>query len=480
MAAFSGCRTALHSVEEMLQIVEADLGGPYRPPAPSPPEIRPGLLELLAKLKRNPLECWSADFFREPIVVVKVGFGEAVLVHDPAAIKHVLVDNASNYRKDPIQRRILSTGLGDGLLSVEGDRWEVQRRTLAPLFSPRTVSSFTNAMQSAVDGLTEKWRRLPAGASVDVAAEMTLLTLNVLAVTLFSDGIGNDLDEFRLAMNAYFGSIGRIGALDLFGVPDFVPRPGRKRLRQTMAYFETIIDEIIDTRRRRIKRSSDSAPVDLLTLLLSALDPATGRRMSLAEVRSNILTFLSAGHETTANALAWSMFLLTQSPYWCARVQEEAERELKRDQPDLPARLVVTKAVIEEALRLYPPIAALSRTSQGADTLGSFHVKPRSLIVIAPYILHRHHKLWELPDHFDPSRFLPPARRNIARFAYLPFGAGPRTCIGSFFALQEAAIVLATLVNRFEMRLLPEANVWPVQKITLRPANGLPMRVSPR
>lgn len=464
----------------MLQRVEAELGGLYRPPAPSPPETRPRLLELLAKLKRNPLECWSADFFREPIAVVKVGFGEAVLVHDPAAIKHVLVDNASNYRKDPIQRRILSTGLGDGLLSVEGDRWEVQRRTLAPPFSPRTVSSFTNAMQSAVDGLTEKWRRLPAGASVDVAAEMTLLTLNVLAVTLFSDGIGNDLDEFRLAMNAYFGSLGRIGALDLFGVPDFVPRPGRKRLRQTLAYFETIIDEIIDTRRRRMERSSNSAPVDLLTLLLSALDPATGRRMSVAEVRSNILTFLSAGHETTANALVWSTFLLSQSPYWCARVQEEAERELKGDQADLPSRLVVTKAVIEEALRLYPPIAALSRTSQGADTLGSFHVKPRSLIVIAPYVLHRHHKLWDLPDHFDPSRFLPPARRNIARFAYLPFGAGPRTCIGSFFALQEAAIVMATLVNRFEMRLLPEANVWPVQKITLRPASGLPMRVSPR
>src|SRR3954452_13100047 len=146
---------------------------PFRPPAPAPPARRLGLFQLLSTLKRNPLECWSADFFEQPIARVKLPFADAFLVHDPAAIKHVLVDNAANYRKDPIQRRILSVGLGDGLLSVEGERWDVQRRTLAPLFSPRTVSSFTNAMQSAVDGLTEKWRGLPTGASVDVAAEMT-------------------------------------------------------------------------------------------------------------------------------------------------------------------------------------------------------------------------------------------------------------------------------------------------------------------
>jgi cytochrome P450 len=467
-------------MSEMLLRSEA-VAGRFRPPVPRPPERRLPLIRLLAALKRNPLECWSADFFREPIVRVRFAFGEAVLVHDPAAIKHVLLDNAANYRKDPIQRRILSIGLGDGLLNVEAERWEMQRRTLAPLFARRTIASFTDAMLAAADVLTERWAALPPDATVDMAAEMTLLTLNVLALTLFSDGIGGDFDQFRLAMNSYFGSLGRIGAMDLFGVPDFVPRPGRKRLRQTMAYFENIIDEVIETRRRRLERSSDGdVPDDLLTLLLRALDPATGRRMNLAEVRSNILTFLSAGHETTANALAWSTFLLSQAPHWCARVREEAERELKEDRSDLVERLVVTRAVVEEALRLYPPIAALSRIAERQDTLGSFDVGPRSLIVIAPYILHRHHTLWEHADVFDPARFLPASRRNIARFAYLPFGAGPRTCIGSSFALQEATIVLATLVHRFEMQLLPEARVWPVQKITLRPANGLPMRVSPR
>src|SRR5450631_4148153 len=174
----------------------------YRPPAPIPPVSRLGFLKLLSTLKRNPLECWSADFFREPIVRVKLPFADALLVHDPVAIKHVLVDNAANYRKDPIQRRILATGLADGLLSVEGEeRWGVQRRTLAPLFARRTVASLTDAMLSAADLLSERWRRLMPYGALDVAAELTLLTLNVLALTIFSDGIGGDLDEFRSAMN---------------------------------------------------------------------------------------------------------------------------------------------------------------------------------------------------------------------------------------------------------------------------------------
>jgi cytochrome P450 len=336
-------------------------------------------------------------------------------------------------------------------------------------------------MLCAADRLSDRWRRFAPEESVDVAGELTLLTLNVLALTIFSDGIGGDFEDFRSAMNAYFGSIGRIDAFDLLRVPSFVPRPGRGRLLKTMAYFENAIDEIIDIRRRRLGAAPQcDMAEDLLTLLLRALDPSTGRPMSLAEVRSNILTFLSAGHETTANTLAWSAFLLSQSAEWYAKVRDEADRELAGDRKGLTERLSVTRAVVEEALRLYPPIAALSRISEEADTLAGVDVRARSLIVIAPYVLHRHLSLWDRPDVFDPSRFLGEAKAKIARFAYLPFGAGPRTCIGSSFALQEATIVLATLVQRFDMQLLPDALVWPVQKITLRPARGLPMRIRPR
>jgi cytochrome P450 len=450
----------------------------YCPPAPRPPAARLRWFRLLAALKRNPLECWSEEFFREPIARVSLPFTDAVLVHDPAAIRHVLVDNAANYRKDPIQRRILASGLADGLLSVEGERWEAQRRTLAPLFARRTIASFTRAMLTAADRLTQRWDELGAGASVDMAAEMALITLNVLALTIFSDGIGGDYDEFRAAMTAYFTVIGRIGALDLLGVPKSVPRPGRGRLLRTMAYFEGIIDQIIAARRQRLAGAqAGEGPCDLLTLLLRTPDPSSGRAMSPAEIRSNILTFLSAGHETTANTLAWSIFLLSQAPEWRARVEAEAARELAGPVEGLADRLVVTRAVVEEALRIYPPIAAMSRVAVAADTIGGIGIRAGSLLVIAPYVLHRHRLLWQQPDAFDPSRFLPEMRKAIPRFAYLPFGAGPRICIGAAFALEEATIVLAALVQRFDMTLAPGAQVWPMQKITLRPADGLPMQV---
>ncbi|TWB63066.1 cytochrome P450 [Bradyrhizobium sacchari] len=448
----------------------------YSPPAPVPPQSRLGLIDILIRLKRNPLECWSEDFFRDPVCRLRLPFLDAFLVHEPKAIKRVLMDNAKNYPKDAIQRRILSSGLADGLLSVEGERWEIQRRALAPLFARRTVNSFARAMLTAADELVAKWSKLGA-TTIDVAAEMTLITLRVLTLTIFSDGIGGDLDEFSAAMTAYFDVVGRIGALDLLGVPTFVPRPGHGRLRRTMAYFEGIIDRIVQMRHERLAR--EDAPDDLLTLLLKALDPSTGLQLDSTEIRSNILTFLSAGHETTANTLTWSLFLLSQSPEWRARAREEAERELS-SLDGLADRLVVARAVVEEALRLYPPIAALSRSALESDLLGDVKVGRRSLIVIAPYVLHRHRAIWDRPDVFDPSRFLPDARSTIPRFTYLPFGIGPRTCIGSSFALQEATIVLAVLIRNFDMSLSADAHVWPVQRITLRMAKGLPMWIRRR
>ena len=422
---------------------------PFRPPAPIPPGQRLGFVALLKVLARNPLECWSQDFFSERITRVGLPIGQAFVVSDPSAIRHVLVDNAENYRKDPIQRRVLSAGLADGLLSVEGERWDIQRRTLAPLFSLRNVRSLTANMLEAIDQLSRRWLALPPGSVVDVVAEMTLLTLNVLALTIFSDGLQGDLDEFRASMNDYFRAAGRIGLLDLVGAPAFVPRPGGAKLKAALRYFQGVIDALIDARQETRRENRSDQRSDLLSLLLNALDPATGRAMSSAEVRSNILTFLSAGHETTANTLSWSLYLLSQSEDWRAAVETEARQQLAGPAETLFERLSVTRAVVEEALRLYPPIAALSRLAKGPDRLGCHDIGARSLIVISPYVLHRHLSLWEQPDVFDPNRFLSENRRTIERFAYLPFGAGPRTCIGSTFALQEATIALATLLDRF-------------------------------
>jgi cytochrome P450 len=439
-----------------------------------------GPIALLRTLADNPLEAWTKAHFEQPSVTGGLTFGRVLVVSDPAAIRRVLLENSDNYRKDWLQRRVLSAGLTGGLLTAEGPQWKTQRRALAPLFARKTVMSFVPAMTTAAANMVARLEQRE-GQVVDIAVEATRVTLDVLERTIFSEGLGRDPEEMRLAMKSYFEVIGRIDPFDILGVPGIVPRPARWKLRPTMRLFENAIDAIISTRRERIAKNPASAPRDVLTLLLQAADPETGEALSETEVRANILTFIAAGHETTANCIAWSLFLLSQSDEWRARVQEEADHKLD-DMAEEGATdsLHDTRAVIDEANRLYPPITAISRAAIGHDELNGQTIKPGTLVVIAPYVLHRHRALWAKPSRFDPNRFAGSARDNIDRFAYLPFGAGPRVCIGATFAIQEASIVIATLMRHFTLQLAPGHVAWPVQKVTLRPKGGLPMMVRRR
>lgn len=449
------------------------------PPAPTPRLKSLGPLALLRVLARNPLEAWTKAHFEKPIVMGGLSIGRVALVSDPAAIRRVLMDNSQNYHKDWLQRRVLSAGLSNGLLTAEGQQWRMQRRALAPLFARRTVLSFSVAMIDAAAALVERLK-LRDGQIEDIAVEATRLTLDVLERTMFSDGLGRSPEEIRLAMKHYFEAIGRLDPFDVLGLPNWVPRLSRWKLRPMLRLFESAIDAIVSTRRRRIAEDPDSVPRDILTLLLEARDPETGEGLSEVEVRANILTFIAAGHETTANSITWSLFLLSQSPEWRARVQAEADRELDGDVEGLAERLVETRAVIDEANRLYPPIAAISRAALAPDELAGEPIRGGTMVVIAPYVLHRHRALWADPDAFDPNRFLDGARERIDRFAYLPFGVGPRICIGATFALQEASIVVATVMRHFTLELAPGHAVWPVHRVTVRPSGGLPMIVRRR
>jgi cytochrome P450 len=451
-----------------------------RPPAPAPRQRPLGLVPLLKTLATNPLEAWTASHFEQPIVFGGLPFARAIVVSEPMAIRRVLLDNAGNYQKDWMQRRILSSGLADGLLSAEGHQWRVQRRALAPLFSRRSVMSFAGAVVAEAAALVERLERR-AGEAVDIAAEVTRLTLAVLERTIFSDGVGADREEVRLAMQRYFDVAGRIDPFDILGLPAAIPRPRRLTVWSTLSFFEKTIDRLIAARQRRLAETPDGVPQDLLTLLLNTTDPQTGARLSETEVRANVLTFIAAGHETTANCLTWSLYLLSQSQAWRERLRAEAERECDRDDATtLADRLVETRAVIDEANRLYPPISAISRVARGDDELAGHAIRRGTMVVIAPYVLHRHRALWTQPDTFNPERFLPGARETIERYAYLPFGAGPRVCIGSPFALQEACVTLATLARHFDVALAPGHTVRPVQKMTLRPDRGMPMILTRR
>ncbi|MBZ6075253.1 cytochrome P450 [Microvirga puerhi] len=453
----------------------------FYPPAPRPRTEPMGLLSFLLAVRRNPLTTWMDKHFEEPVITGDGVLGRMTVVNDPVIIRHVLVDNAANYRKDDLQIRVLAPGLGRGLLTAEGEDWRLQRRTLAPLFTPRTVASFLPAMVEAADRLVRRWQRRPNGRIVDASVEMTRITLDVLERTIFTKGATWDPDALAGAISRYFEGIGRVDPIDIFGFPDWVPRIGRLRARPAIRFFEQLVNELIEARRALLARG-EPAPHDLLTLLLQASDPETGRGLSDEDVRANIVTFIGAGHETTANALSWSLYLLSQDPKSRARIEEEVDRVLG-DGPimfDHLERLVFTRAVLDETLRLYPPAPYLSRAAIAEDRIGSLPIPAGSVVTVAPYVLHRHRGLWEAPDAFNPERFLPENRDRIDRFAYLPFGAGPRVCIGASFALQEATIVLASVVRAVRLDLMPGHEVRPVHRVTLRPEGGLPMRLTHR
>ncbi len=278
------------------------------------------------------------------------------------------------------------------------------------------------------------------------------------------------------AITTYFEALGRIDLWDVLPLPRWLPRPAFIRARPAQKIFRSEVLRLCERRRARIA-ANEKVPDDLVTRLINARDPETGAPLSDAVVHDNLVTFIGAGHETTANALTWTLFLMSEFPEADARVAAEAV-----DAPDADAlaRLVQTRMILEEAMRLYPPAPFLSRAAFAADRIGEVAVAPGTRIIIAPWVLHRHRRLWPDADMFVPERFAPENRGKIPRFAYLPFGAGARICVGMTFAMQEALLALTMIARRFRLRLIDGANVMPFARMTLRPMHGLPMRIETR
>ena len=451
----------------------------FVPPYPRRPARPRGSLSILLALQRNPIEVWSEGDFERPVSIGRTIFGLRAAAHDPAAVRRVFLDNAANYRKDDLQLRILRPGLGNGLLTAEGEDWRFQRRALAPLFSPRQIAEFAPAVHRVGRAAIARMNRRRDGAVADVAAVMSRLTLEVLEQTLFSQGLGREPSAFQRAVASYFQTIGRIDPLDLLGAPDFVPRLRRRRGRGALQFFDSAVDAIIEKRRALVAQGGE-APRDLLTLLMSARDPENGQGIAEADVRANIVTFINAGHETTANALTWTLFLLSQSPEWRERAEADASQAFDGQGVVATEKCEILRAVFEEALRLYPPAAMLARQAIGDDKLGDVRIPAGTVVTISPYVLHRRRGLWDHPDAFDPSRFLGEQRDRIDRFAYIPFGAGPRVCIGMAFAIQEGIVLLAHLLRAFRFDLVEGHPVMPLQRVTLRPREGMKMHVKRR
>lgn len=461
----------------MIQADEAAIGR-KRAPAPHPRKTPLNRLGVLMALRRNPLAIWTERHFHEPVLAGKGLRGYGTFLADPAGIRRVLVDNAANYPKDDLQRKVLAPGLGQGLLVAEGELWRKTRRIVAPIFTPRRVAAQAAAMTQAAERFAARLERRRPGRVLDLSEEMTRATYDILRVTLFSDGLAGDAASFSAALTRYFNTQGVIDPLDVIDAPAFLPRLGTIRSRPALRFFEERVAAIVAARRALIETGAE-APDDLLTALLKARDAETGDGLSEREVGANIVTFIGAGHETTANALTWSLYLLSTAPDVRGLVEAEADAQDAGAPFDLAA-LPIMRAVVEEAMRLYPPVALLSRQAVMDDEVVGRKIPAGSIVAISPWVLHRHRALWSAPDEFRPERFFPGTRDAIDRFAYLPFGVGPRVCVGASFALQEAVIVLAALARRVRLDYAGEKPPEPVQRITLRPKTGMPMLATRR
>jgi cytochrome P450 len=465
-------------IAEALDFTAAD----KRPPAPQPRLGALSPLALYRALRANAITAWRAEAYEEPYIADRNMLGGYVLLNDPDLIRRVLIDNAANYPKDALQLEKLTPAVGRGLLTAESESWRLQRRTVAPLFQPAAVAGYLGSMAASVDEMLTRWdAHAQAGEAIDVAREMTALTYDIISRTVFSHEIETPAEAMGEAITTYFEALGRIDLWDVLPLPRWLPRPAFIRARPAQGIFREEVRRMLQRRRARIA-AGGPVPDDLVGRLIEARDPETGAPLSDAVIHDNLVTFMGAGHETTANALSWTLFLLSEFPDADACVAAEASGIAAGQVPgaDDLARLTGTRMILEEAMRLYPPVPFMSREAITRDWLGEVEVAPGKRIIIAPWVLHRHRKLWPDADLFRPARFAPEHRGNIPRFAYLPFGAGARICVGLGFAMQEALLALAMMTRRFRVTLTENATVFPFARMTLRPMNGLPMRIEKR
>lgn len=426
---------------------------------------------------RDPLGIWTDRHFQQLQLYGKGPFGTVLVTSAPEAIRHVLTDNAANYEKGALQRRVLGPLLADGLLLTEGDVWRRARRIMAPLFTPSRTTPMAERMLEVCARRVAGWGLEQGDRVLNVDSEMSGLTFDILSATLFSDQLDGDADGFETALNRYLGLAARISPLDVIGAPNWIPRIGRLAAGDTARFFEDRVAALVSARRKQLEVVCDAkdaplAPDDLLTALLSARDETDGKdsggpALSDREVAANILTFILAGHETTARTLGWVLHLVSRNPVVAERLKAEAAG-LELSSANWPEQLPWTRAVIEEAMRLFPPAPTLARRALGPDVIGGQVIDRGTTVIISPWVLHRHEQLWDDPGAFRPERFLPEHRKSIDRYAYIPFSAGPRVCIGAAFAMQEAMIALATILRTADVKAITDAEPWPIHQVTLR------------
>jgi cytochrome P450 len=453
-----------------------DLSRARRPLVPPTPPRAPdnmGALRRVLKMGDNAIATWSQRAYEEDVIRGRFFGRSSFILNTPDAIKHVLVDNYENYARTPGAIRVLRPMLGEGLLIVEGKAWKHQRRTLAPAFTPRAVDTLIPHMVAVADDTVAQLKQR-CDRPIDLREIMQLMTLDIAGRTMFSFAMGRHGATLREFVFEYGTRLASPHLLDLV-LPLSWPTPrdfARARFRKRWTAFVAMLM----AERRAAGKSGDAPPQDLFDLMDAARDPETGAGFSDELLADEVATMILAGHETTATALFWALYLLALDGESQERLAREAQDAEGASEPE---RLPFARAVVDEALRLYPPAFLIARAAAGPDQVSGFPVRPGDVILIAPWLLHRHEKLWQAPNAFLPERFMP-GSAPPERFAYLPFGAGARVCIGAHFALVEATLALARLVGAFRIELVDHLPVLPVGVVTTQPNRSPMFRITPR
>jgi cytochrome P450 len=448
---------------------------PLVPPAPPRAPSTMTVFGRMMAMRESVIGSWGQRAYEEDIIRGRFFGRSSFILNTPDAIRHVLVDNYENYVRTPAAIRVLRPVLGEGLLIAEGRAWKHQRRTLAPAFTPRAVTPLVPHM-IAVTSETIAKLQTTCSEPVDLREAMQRMTLEIAGRTMFSFGMGRHGPTLRDFVAEYGERLARPHFLDLL-LPLGWPTPqdfARARFRKRWTHFVgTLMAE-----RRAAGKNGDAPPSDLFDLMGAARDPETGQAFTDEQLGDQVATMILAGHETTATALFWSLYLLALDPVTQDQLAAEVKGATVNDALDIE-RLKFTRAVVDETMRLYPPAFLIARAAAARDTIAGMPVRKNDVVLIAPWLLHRHEKLWRDPNAFIPSRFLPPAPPPD-RFAYLPFGVGARICIGAHFALVEATLALAMMIGAFRVELLDRAPVMPVGVVTTQPDRSPMFRITRR
>ncbi len=445
-----------------------------RPPGPRGLAV----LREVRRIGRDPLGVY-ADAWRDygDLVGACLGPWDVLLAFHPDAVRHVLHDRHALYHKQNLDYRLLKPILGEGLVTSDGELWRRQRRLIQPSFQRQRIAAFAGLMTARAGATLERLDEATrTGAIVDLAEEMRRLTLEIAASALFrveGAALAREVGEAFTIVNRHVLWEFRHPLLALPGVRALPIRESR-RARAAIARLDAIVARIVAERRRRGVHGDD-----LLSGLLAAQDERGG--MSDRQLRDEVMTMLLAGHETTANGLAWTCHLLAGAPPVADRVAAEAARVLDAAVTKADATsLTYTRMVIDEALRLYPPVWTFSRTPRADDEILGYRVPADAVVILSPWVTHRHPDFWPDPTRFDPERFLPARVADRHRFAYFPFAAGPRQCVGEPFALLEMTLVVAAIGRRFRLTSAHPQPLVPEPLVTLRPRGGVPVRVARR